>query len=423
MTKILKQVLSAVLCLAFATGISAQDNTRVNVSGTVTDDGGEALPAVTVFEKTLVSNGTQTDAKGHFSIVVPIGAEIVFSSLGYTERKVKVTGKTSSLRIVLEDESLALDAAEVVSIGYGSVAKRDLTGSVAKVDMDVISKSPMVNFDQAIQGRVAGVVVTTADGSLGENASIMIRGNNSLTQSSEPLFIIDGFPSESSFATAMNPEDIESIDVLKDASATAIYGARGANGVVVITTKSGKEGSPEISLNASFSVNRVANKLRLLDAYEFVDLQTDIAENLGSSNMYLNGGYTVEDYRNAQTVDWQDLVYQDAPRLNYSISLSGGSKKAGNRYMASISALDQDGIIRRSNFQRYQGKFSFNQKMGKNLEFSIRGSYSRAITNGTSPTAAQVSGSESGWLMYSVWGYRPTLPLSNIEDTDRKSVV
>lgn len=419
MTKILKQVLSAVLCLAFATGISAQDNTRVNVSGTVTDDGGEALPAVTVFEKTLVSNGTQTDAKGHFSIVVPIGAEIVFSSLGYTERKVKVTGKTSSLRIVLEDESLALDAAEVVSIGYGSVAKRDLTGSVAKVDMDVISKSPMVNFDQAIQGRVAGVVVTTADGSLGENASIMIRGNNSLTQSSEPLFIIDGFPSESSFATAMNPEDIESIDVLKDASATAIYGARGANGVVVITTKSGKEGSPEISLNASFSVNRVANKLRLLDAYEFVDLQTDIAENLGSSNMYLNGGYTVEDYRNAQTVDWQDLVYQDAPRLNYSISLSGGSKKAGNRYMASISALDQDGIIRRSNFQRYQGKFSFNQKMGKNLEFSIRGSYSRAITNGTSPTAAQVSGSESGWLMYSVWGYRPTLPLSNIEDTDQ----
>ena len=418
MKKIARYFLTVALIITATLPAPAQKGVRIAVTGTVTDEAGSPLPAVTVFQRERLSNGTQTDSKGRYQITLPSDAELVFSSLGFSEKTVKVAGKTT-IDVRLEDESLALDAAEVVSVGYGSVAKRDLTGSVAKVDMDEIRRAPVVNFDQAIQGRVAGVVITTADGALGEDASIIIRGNNSLTQSSEPLFIIDGFPSESSFATSINPEDIESIDVLKDASATAIYGARGANGVVVITTKSGKEGRPEVKFSASWSVSRVANKLKLLDAYEFVDLQTEIAESMGSSNMYLSGGYTLEDYRNAQTVDWQDLIYRDAPSQNYSISLSGGNKAAGNRYSAVLSTVDMQGIILKSSFQRYQGKFSFNQKIGKNLEFSMKANYSRTVTNGTTPTSAQVSGSESGWLMYSVWGYRPTVPLSNLDDADQ----
>ena len=416
MKSLSKYFLAAALTLLPVLPSAAQN--RVQVGGRITDDTGAPLPAVTVFEKGRPSNGTQSDMQGRYKITVPVGATIVYSSLGFSEETRKAP-ESGTVDIRMQDESLSLDAAEVVSIGYGSVARRDLTGSVAKVDMDEIRRAPVVNFDQAIQGRVAGVVVTTADGSLGEDASITIRGNNSLTQSSEPLFIIDGFPSESSLATSINPADIESIDVLKDASATAIYGARGANGVVVITTKSGQEGKPEVRFSADWSVSRVSNQMRLLDAYEFVDLQTEIAENMGSSNMYLNGGYTVEDYLEAQTVDWQSMIYRDAPRQNYSISVSGGSKSAGNRYAASVSALDMDGIIYGSNFQRYQGKFSFNQKIGKKLEFSVRANYSRSYTNGTKPTSAQISTSESGWLMYSVWGYRPTLPLSNTEDTDQ----
>ena len=417
----MKRFSTILLLLFLAAGMIpalAQQKKTVTVSGKVTDADGLPIPAVTVFEKNRLSNGTQTDSKGQYKITVPSDATIVFSSLGFSEENRKVGG-AGTIDVTMQDESLSLDAAEVVSIGYGSVARRDLTGSVAKVDMDEIRKAPVVNFDQAIQGRVAGVVVTTADGSLGEDATITIRGNNSLTQSSEPLFIIDGFPSESSLATSINPADIESIDVLKDASATAIYGARGANGVVVITTKSGHEGKPEVRFSADFSISRVANKMKLLNAWEFVDLQTEIAENLGSSNMYLSGGYTLDDYLTAETVDWQDLIYRDAPRQNYSLSLSGGNKNSGTRYSASFSALDMDGIIKKSNFQRYQGKFSLNQKIGKNLELSLRANYSRTFTNGTKPTDAQISTSESGWLMYSVWGYRPTLPISSLDDEDQ----
>lgn len=410
-----RKLLLAALSLLSCAALFAQQ--KISVGGKVTDESGEAIPAVTVFEQGKLSNGTQTDMKGQFSISVPSGAVLVFSSLGYSEETVKVSGK-GPVNVVLKDESLSLDAAEVVSVGYGSVAKRDLTGSVAKVDMDDIRRAPVVNFDQAIQGRVAGVVVSTADGSLGEDANIVIRGNNSLTQSSEPLYIIDGFPSESSFATSMNPEDIESIDVLKDASATAIYGARGANGVIVITTKSGFEGKPEVSFSTSYSLSRVANKVDLLDAYEFVALQTEIYENRGASNMYLTGGYTPEDYKRAPTIDWQDKIYRTAPRQNYNISVSGGNKASGTKFSVTGSLLDMDGIIIGSNFQRYQGKMSFTQKLGKKASFSMKVNYSRAITNGTKPTSAQYSSSESGYLMYSVWGYRPTLTLSKIDNEE-----
>ena len=217
-------------------GLSAQNLT---LKGKVTDEAGEPLIAVTVFEDGNPSNGTVTDADGLYTISVSSAkSTVVFSCLGYSEKKVTV-GLRKVLDMTLAEESLAIDAAEVVSVGYGTVARRDLTGSVSKVDMTDILKTPVTNFDQALTGRVAGVVVTTSDGALGAEANITIRGNNSLTQSSAPLYIIDGFPTESSMASSLNSADIESIDILKDASATAIYGARGANGVVVITTKQG----------------------------------------------------------------------------------------------------------------------------------------------------------------------------------------
>lgn len=400
------------LLLSFlVAGRAAAQN--IQVTGRITDANGVPLVAVTVYESGNTSNGAVSDMDGNYSISVPQSASLVFSCLGFEEVQEPV-GKRSVINVTLNEEQLSLDAAEVVSIGYGSVARRDLTGSVSKVDMGDVMKTPVTNFDQALTGRVAGVVVSTSDGSLGAEANIVIRGNNSLTQSSAPLYVIDGFPSESSMALSLNSADIESIDILKDASATAIYGARGANGVIVITTKQGIEGKPKVNFSSSWTYNEISNKVDLMDAYEFVDFQTDKYAISGGTNIYLEHDgqtYSLEDYRNVRTYDWQDRIYRPAFVQNYNISLSGGSKEAGNRYNASFSVLDQDGIIVNSNFQRYQGKINFSQNIGKKIKADLNVNYSRTITKGTNPTSAQQSSSASGWLMYSVWGYRPVKPI------------
>ena len=409
MYKLTVLLTSLAVSLASVWNMSAQNT---EVKGRVTDTAGEPLVAVTVYESGNTSNGTVTDIDGNYTISVPPTATLIFSCLGFEEVQ-EVVAKRNTINVSLAEEQLSIDAAEVVSIGYGTVSRRDLTGSVSKVDMGDIMKTPVTNFDQALTGRIAGVVVSTSDGALGAEANITIRGNNSLTQSSAPLYIIDGFPSESSMATSLNSADIESIDILKDASATAIYGARGANGVIVITTKQGVEGKPKINFSASWTGSKIANKIDLMDGYEFVEFQTDRYGVYNGSNPYLDEGYTLEDYKDAVWLDWQDEVYRPALTQNYNISLSGGSKEMGNRYNISFSALDQDGIIVKSNFQRYQGKINFIQKIGKKIELNVLANYSRSVTNGVTPTDAQQSSSASGWLIYSLWGYRPVKPLKN----------
>ena len=404
----------------FAGSLREASAQNMDVKGRVTDTSGEPLVAVTVYESGNTSNGTVTDMDGNYTISVPQTATLIFSCLGFEEVREQVA-KRGVINVSMEEENLSLDAAEVVSVGYGSVTRRDLTGSISKVDMGEIMKTPVTNFDQALTGRVAGVVVTTSDGSLGAEANITIRGNNSLTQSSAPLYVIDGFPSESSMALSLNSADIESIDILKDASATAIYGARGANGVIVITTKQGVEGKPKVNFSASWTGNVISGKVDLMDAYEFVDFQTDRYEVFGGTNIYLEHNdvtYDIEEYRNVRTYDWQDMIYRPAFVQNYNVSLSGGSKEAGNRYAASFSVLDQDGIIVNSNFQRYQGKINFSQNIGKKIKADLNVNYSRSVTSGTNPTSAQQSNRASGWLMYSVWGYRPVKPIWDTSSDD-----
>ena len=417
MQKLTSLVLAFVMMLG-ATDLFAQGLT---VKGRVVDQSGEPLIAVTVFEDGKPTNGTMTDLDGNYTLSVSSAkAVIVYSCLGFAEVK-ETVGLRKEINVTLAEEKLSIDAAEVVSVGYGSVTRRDLTGSVSKVDMGEILKAPVTNFDQALTGKVAGVVVTTSDGALGSEANITIRGNNSLTQSSAPLYIIDGFPTESSMATALNSADIESIDILKDASATAIYGARGANGVIVITTKQGVEGKPKVNFSSSWTVSHIANKADLMNGYEFVELQNEIYGLSGNTNAYLKPSdehsasgittYKLEDYLDqSQWNDWQDNIYRTSISQNYNFSISGGSKEAGNRYNISMSVVDQNGIIVKSNFQRYQGKVNFQQKLGKKVTLDFMANYSRAITNGVTPTNAQQSSSATGWLIYSVWGYRPVKP-------------
>lgn len=393
---------------------------KVTVRGTVSDNAGP-LPGATVYEQGNISNGAVSGNDGAYSIAVPSGASLVISCLGYADVIEKVGGRTT-IDIKMQDSFESLAAAEVVSVGYGSVARRDLTGSVGKVNMDEIIKSTPMNFDQALAGRVAGVVVTTSDGQVGSEANIVIRGNNSLTQSSAPLYVIDGFPTESSFASSISPADIESVDVLKDASASAIYGARGANGVIVITTKRGSQGTPKVNFSASWSGGKIAKKVDVLNGYDFVRLDEEYAQNNNSTHSSFFAGYneagalddyyyTLADYGNLPYVDWQDQVYRTSFSQNYNVSVSGGSAKADNLYNISFSALDQNGILVASNFKRYSAKVNFTQNFGEKLSLDVIGNFSRAATNGTQPSSSDQTTTVSSYLLYSVWGFRPIRPL------------
>jgi len=376
------------------------------VVGRVVDSDNAPVIGATVIVKGT-QTGASTDADGNYSVRAGQGSVLVFSYLGYKTVEEQV-GTRTVVNVKMEEESVSIGAVEIVHMGYGTTTRRDLTGSVAKADIGTIMKSNVTTFDNALSGRIAGVVATTGDGSLGAEATITIRGNNSVTQSSAPLYVIDGFPSESSMAASINPADIESIDVLKDASAIAIYGARGANGVIVITTKGGTEGKPSVNFNASFSLNRIANKIDLMNTYDFVGLQEEWLGEDTMAKTYYADGWTREDYR-AMGTDWQDELYRTAFTQNYNVSLSGGNKD-GLRYNVGFSALDQDGIIIRSNFQRYQGKVKLTLPITKKIRMDMNANYARTATNGVNPTTAETTSSSSGWLMYSVWGYRPVAP-------------
>lgn len=211
------------------------------------------------------------------------------SFIGYATKELQVdTSKPMS--IVLQEDTKVLD--EVVVVGYQEVKKKDLTGSVAKADMKELLNTPVGSFDQTLGGRIAGVNVSSSEGTPGGTMNIVIRGNNSLTQDNSPLYVIDGFPVEdAAIASTINPSDIESLDILKDASATAIYGARGANGVVIITTKKGKIGKAQITYDGSVTMQNVTRKIPMMDAYEFVKLQTEMYPQAAANS---SGGYLME---------------------------------------------------------------------------------------------------------------------------------
>ncbi|OJX88293.1 MAG: SusC/RagA family TonB-linked outer membrane protein [Paludibacter sp. 47-17] len=408
----LVKFLAMLALVLISSGLAAQ----ITVTGTVFDEAGESLPGVNIILKGQ-DKGTITDFDGKFSLPVPnVNSVLVFSYLGYQTVEMKVD-RSKPMSVVMKEETKALN--EVMVIGYQDVRKRDLTGSVAKANIDDMLKAPVASFDQALAGRIAGVNVSSGEGTPGGVMKIIIRGNNSLTQDNTPLFIIDGFPVEDpAVGSSVNPNDIESIDVLKDASATAIYGARGANGVIIITTKKGSIGEPQISYDGSAGIQRITRKIPMMDAYEFVRLQSEIAPDIisgenGYFKTYEGKTYSLDDYRNVPQYDWQDLIFQDAFQQSHSVSLTGGT--AGNRYNASFSYYDQDGVVLASNYNRIQGRLGTTIKKNK-LTVNLTTNYSRASQTGSSPSQSSYSGMNN--LFYSVWGYRPVtqpgIPLTSL---------
>ena len=346
----------------------------ISISGkVVSEEDGEGLPGVNILLKGS-SEGTVTDAKGFYKIDVPDeNAVLVFSAIGFISEEV-VVGSRTVVNITLVPDITSLD--EVVVIGSGSVKKRDLTGSVASISAGEVTAVPVVSPDQAIQGRVAGVQVTQAAAAPGGGITVRIRGSNSINAGNEPLYVIDGFPvySENNQSdvrnvgsritpnalASINPNDIESIEVLKDASATAIYGARGANGVVLITTKRGSSGNNQINVNSYVGVQQIRNQYDLLNGSQFAEFANEAVQNIPDPLPPL---YQVPA---AVNTDWQDEVFRNAIVQNHSISFSGGDQNTN--YLVSGEYFKEEGVVTGSQFERFSVRFNLDKRIGERLK-------------------------------------------------------
>jgi TonB-linked SusC/RagA family outer membrane protein len=371
------------------------------VTGVVKSDN-EVLPGVTVLEKGT-SNGTVTDSDGKFSIAVAENAVLVFSFVGMKPLEVSV-GNQSSLDVNLESDVTQLG--EVVVIGYGTVERRDLTSSVSSINNKQIKDIPINNAAQALTGRLAGVQVTAAEGSPDANVQIRIRGGGSITQDNSPIYIVDGMQVENALSV-LSPQDIESIDVLKDAAATAIYGARGANGIVIITTKGGREQKLEVNFSAMVGFRQLANKLDVWKPYDFVNYQYERSRgNTTAQNNFLNSYGAFEDmelYKGVPFVDWQEETFgRNAMMQTYNVGVTGGGKVT--QYNVSLTSNREEGVMLESDFDRKLLNFRVDNNLGKLFKVGINGRYNYTQVNGAGTADA---GSSSTNRLRNAVKYKP----------------
>ncbi|MCU0445033.1 MAG: TonB-dependent receptor [Microscillaceae bacterium] len=379
------------LCLFFCLGlfstVLAQERT---VTGRITDtETGEGLPGVSVFVKGT-NTGTVTDTDGRYSIGVTSGATLVFQAVGMLPQEVLITTQASlDVKMIADTKQLT----EVVVVGYGTQDKRDLTGSIAQVKGSEISSLPVQSFEQGLQGRAAGVNITTPNGVLGNAPIIRVRGVNSISSSSQPLIVIDGLPVSSgvnSFSFAVNntlgdinPSDIESFEVLKDASASAIYGSRAANGVILITTKKGKKGKATVNYDAWVGITEAFRKFDVLNAAEYTQMKNE-----GYANWVNAGNSLVNNRTAAQGVaglvtnpdgsvvdtDWYDVVYRAGFQQNHALSVNGATDKTN--YLFSAGYTNQEGMLRVNTFRRYTARMNISHKIfdwlttGANIQYT-----------------------------------------------------
>ena len=368
------------------------------ISGKVADAGtGEAIIGATIYDSRS-HVGVITDTEGRFHIDVAIfPSELKVSYVGYEQQTIRVKGDDGDLVVTLHEENQHLD--EIVVVGYGTQKRTQLTGSVTKVKADVFSQSQAPTLDGTLSGQVAGLSVTASSGQPGADSQIRIRGGNSVNASNEPLYVIDGFiyfKDASAGSTGLggiegslnplatiNPNDIESVEVLKDVSATAIYGSRGANGVILITTKKGQRGDRQARINYTYNigVSNISKKLDLLNASEWAQFQKDYWGN--------KGGYTdAEIAALGEGTDWQDAVLRTAIQQSHELSITGGGDKS--RYAFSANYTDQDGILLNSGFERYNFHTNVEWELQKDMKFGVNATYGRSKQQGLTTTEEQV---------------------------------
>ncbi len=424
---------------------------ELNISGVVTDaSDGSPIVGATVLNSN--KKGTSTDIRGHYTITAKKGENLTFSYVGMESKTIKAD--KAVLNVALSENNAVLN--EVVVVGYGTMKKRDLSGAVGQIKGDDLMKGNPTDFGQGLQGKVAGVVVNQNDGAPGAGLSITVRGANSFTTGTQPLYIVDGIPFDtggtpSSDANAnnnqtsnplsfINPHDIQSIEVLKDASATAIYGSRGANGVVLITTKRGEAGKDKVQFSSNFSYSAIAKKINVLDAETYANY---INEETLNSYYYQGKTYTVlpypgvwnyvadpsggivtssgvyqpapsdfskpgvytDQYGNTSVVDkadWQDLIYQHGFSQEYNVSVTGGSEKGWHAFSGNY--LDQQGIIKNTGFNRYALRANIGRHINNWLEIGLNTSFTHTNTDFTKTNAYDYGIMRSALLFPTTYG-------------------
>lgn len=403
--KIKKQTVSRMLAFVFALIVpilaSAQE---VSIRGVVKDNSGSPLPGVNVIVEGT-TNGTITNMDGQYQIKAPSDATLTFSFIGFDNQSQPINGR-QVIDVVLEEESLDID--EIVVVGYGQMKRSDLTGSVVSVNDAAIKKSVPTSIDQVLQGRAAGVQIQANTGTPGGSSTIRIRGTNSLNATSQPIFVIDGViidaangddNGNSNPLAAINPSDIVSMDVLKDASATAIYGARASNGVIMITTKRGQAGEATITYDGYVGVQQMPKKIDVLNLREYAEHHNTIASYgvTNASNSYYRADLLGEG------TDWQEELFREATMMSHNISVTGGNEKV--TYALSAGYLNQDGIAIGSSFKRLSLRGNFDAQLKKYLKAGINFSLSDSKQNTATSNSIIMNALQS----------QPSIPVRNAE--------
>ncbi len=368
------------LLFVFA-AISAAHSQGFSVSGKVVDDKGEGLPGVTVLVKGT-NTAAPTDIDGNYTLSAPNGSgTLVFSFVGFQMQEVPINNR-STVNVTLASDAKALD--EVVVIGYGTAKRQDLTGAVTSMSAKELETIPVSSVAEAMTGRMAGVNVTTTDGAPGAEIIIRVRGGGSVTQDNAPLYIVDGFPVNS--INDIAPADITSIDVLKDAASAAIYGSRGANGVVIITTKSAKSGKTSVSYNGYMQARTLPRKLEVLSPYEYVLAQYEYAKVRGGADItnftkYFGVYEDLELYKRQRGTDWQEELYGDPAMSQFhNLSITGGSEKT--KMSLSVAHNSDEGILMNSAYARTYLNFKLNHEISKSVKLDLATRFSNEDVDG-----------------------------------------
>ena len=412
-----RKVVTAVLAVLFLLGSAFTASAQTAVGkGQVVNANGIPVIGATVLEVGSTTNGVITDIDGNFEITVPASAQIEISCIGYISQTV---APAENLLIVLQEDNTLLE--ETVVIGYGSVKKSDLTSAVASMDDSAISDRSMARAEQALQGQLAGVTVNITNAEPGADPQIRVRGAASINAGADPLYVIDGVPADN--MQGINPNDIESIEVLKDAASAAIYGSRGSNGVVIVTTKQGQKGEPKVSFSASYGLATLERKVDVLSSVEWMEHWIKYADsnylriypagsisddkatrlkNVGQNNPTYSGmkavylddrwfNYVSEDLRSTHTytetdeelslLDWQDYMYQPAGTQNYNVSVSGATERV--KYMYSLGYLDQNGLFPASNYKRINLRTNLETKINDVVTVGLNLAPSYIINTGS----------------------------------------
>ena len=400
-----KKIALAGALMFMVTSVSAQ-----TVKGVVTDNTGEPIIGASVMEVGVAGNGGVTDIDGNFTVNLKgKSKKLKISYIGMKAKEVSVAGK-ETIDVKLEDDNTTLN--DVVVIGYGTVRKKDLTGSVSSISDKQIANIPVSNVSEAMTGKMAGVNITTTEGSPDADVKIRVRGGGSLSQDNSPLYIVDGFPVSS--ISDIAPSEIQSIDVLKDASSTAIYGARGANGVIIVTTKSGSEGKTQVNFNASLGYKKVSKLVKTMSPYDYAYYQYE----LGSTDY---GNYNDLDiWKSIEGRDYQDEVFgRTGNQKQYNVNVSGGTKDL--KYNIGFSHNDEKSIMQGSGYAKNNVNAKINANLNKWLSLDFNGRMAFTKLDGLNGGADTNESSAANSVVANTVRWNPVEPLSGTSDDDEEN--